>query len=291
MEFRENDSSEANYIEAKQAEKIYPTLGQSWGLFGILIGTMLITGLVAAFITDVFKRAKFANELTNSLSDYLSLVAYVLSFALTFILVRYYVKGCYIRTVSISTRSAPAWIFLLLVLATPAMSVLVESIVVLIPMPESLEAMFKNMVKPTFASFLTAVVAAPVLEEIFCRGIILEGLLRNGYRSRDAVLWSAFIFAVMHMNPWQGVAAMTIGCFAGWIYVKTRSLWPCIFIHFLNNCLAFIGLIITRDGSDDEISDLTGEAYPFVLAVSALVFAACIYVFRTKFAAGEERAN
>ena len=291
MEYRENDSFGANYIEPKQAEKVYPNLGHSWGLFGIFLGAMLIIGFVVNLIIKIFESTHTAEESLNELSSWLQFVAYISSFALTLILARCYVKGSRMQTVNVSMRVAPMWIFLVLVLATPALSVLAESIVVLIPMPERLEAMLKNMVTLTPASFLTAVVAAPVLEEIFCRGIILEGLLRNGYRNRDAVLWSAFIFAAMHMNPWQGAAAMAIGCFAGWIYVETRSLWPCIFIHFLNNGLAFLGLFVSRDNSAEDISDLAGEAYPYVLAVSAVVFVVCLYLLRMKFAANGERTN
>lgn len=291
MENKENDSFDANYIEPKQAEKIYPTLGQAWGLFGIFLGATLVTGFVFGLIITILASTLATGESLITTSGWLQLATYISIFVFTLILARYYVKGSRMQAVSLSMRAAPMWIFPVLVLATPALSTLSEAIVVLIPKPNFLAEIFKTMVPLTPASFLTAVVAAPVLEEIFCRGIILEGLLRNGYRNRDAVLWSALIFAVMHMNPWQGVAAMAVGCFAGWIYVETRSLWPCIFIHFLNNGLAFLGLFVTRSNYAKDISELTGEAYPCVLAAAAIVFVACLYIFRMKFAAKVKQIN
>src|SRR5690606_36763881 len=83
-------------------------------------------------------------------------------------------------------------------------------------------------------SILAAVIAAPVLEEILMRGIILDGFLKR-YNPAKSIIWSALIFAVFHLNLWQGVSAFTFGLLAGWLYWKTRSLSLCILLHAIGN--------------------------------------------------------
>jgi membrane protease YdiL (CAAX protease family) len=55
------------------------------------------------------------------------------------------------------------------------------------------------------------------------RGIVLEGLLKK-YSPIFAILFSAFLFAIAHLNPWQFVVGMVMGIFNGWIYFKVRNL-------------------------------------------------------------------
>jgi membrane protease YdiL (CAAX protease family) len=92
--------------------------------------------------------------------------------------------------------------------------------------------------------FFLAVVAAPVLEEIMFRGIILEGYLKN-YKPWTAILVSAFIFGLIHGNLAQGVNAFALGILFGWIYWKTSSILLVILLHFVNNVLAFVSSLYT----------------------------------------------
>jgi len=108
----------------------------------------------------------------------------------------------------------------------------------LLPMPE----FFRNLMNSLgdmsaypIGALLAMVVIAPVTEEAVFRGFILRGLLNQGAGARTAVLLSAFLFAVMHLNPWQGVAAFFIGLVLGWVYLRTRSLALCMTLHAINN--------------------------------------------------------
>jgi membrane protease YdiL (CAAX protease family) len=85
-----------------------------------------------------------------------------------------------------------------------------------------------------FSSFIVAVIAAPILEELIYRGIVLEGLLKK-YSPIFAILFSAFLFAIAHLNPWQFVVGMVMGIFNGWIYFKVRNLLYPILAHMSCN--------------------------------------------------------
>lgn len=248
----------------------YPNLPQSWGLFGIFIGASVVLGGIFAAIgllTDGISSGGTTNP-------WFTFIAFLGSFAITFLLAHSYAKGSRL-SFSISRKQAPFWVYLLLLPLTPAMAILVDSVTSLIPMPELIEKLLSEMVSLNLPSFLTAVIAAAILEEVLCRGIILEGLLKHK-TPHSAILWSAFIFATLHLNPWQGLAAFTIGCVSGWIYWRTRSLGPSIFIHFVNNGMAF-GMLYLLEDPTISASEVFGDYYFLVLAGSLLVALLCGY--------------
>ena len=83
------------------------------------------------------------------------------------------------------------------------------------------------------------VVLAPVLEELFFRGLMLRGFLSR-YGAARAILGSALLFAVAHFNPWQFAAAFCAGLLFGWWFLRTRSLLPCMLGHAVHNGLPFL---------------------------------------------------
>lgn len=96
------------------------------------------------------------------------------------------------------------------------------------------------LVRGRFGSmFFTIVVVAPLMEELLFRGLILRGLLGR-FRPWVAVLLSAMLFGLMHVNPWQMVPTFFLGLVFGWFYLRTGSLWPCVAAHALNNLLFLV---------------------------------------------------
>ena len=73
-------------------------------------------------------------------------------------------------------------------------------------------------------------------EEIFFRGIIAYGFFKV-YPLRKAILLSAMLFGLAHMNPWQAVNSFFGGIFYGWMYWRYKSIWLCMFLHAYNNAL------------------------------------------------------
>jgi membrane protease YdiL (CAAX protease family) len=107
----------------------------------------------------------------------------------------------------------------------------------LFPVPDFLVAVFRDLFS-TDTGWLGAtfalVVVAPLTEEVFFRGLILRGLLGR-QRLRVALLISATLFALAHLNPWQFVSAAVLGVLFGWWYYRTRSNWPGLLGHALVN--------------------------------------------------------
>ena len=87
--------------------------------------------------------------------------------------------------------------------------------------------------------FLSAVIAAPIVEEVIFRGVVL-GSFRKIFPAWASILISAIIFGVYHMNPVAIVYATVMGIIAGVVYEKKQNLLFPIMLHMANN---FIGLL------------------------------------------------
>lgn len=81
---------------------------------------------------------------------------------------------------------------------------------------------------------LGAIISAPILEEVIYRGIILRGFLSTYSRGR-AIIYSALIFGITHVKPFQIWGAIVLGLFYGWIYYKTKNIGVAILLHFIVN--------------------------------------------------------
>jgi len=88
--------------------------------------------------------------------------------------------------------------------------------------------------------YLFATFIGPIDEEIFFRGFLVP---------RIGIIWSALFFAVLHAgyNSSFGIeiiAAFIFGLLAGYIFKKTKSLYPSIAAHILVNALAVAAMAV-----------------------------------------------
>jgi membrane protease YdiL (CAAX protease family) len=109
------------------------------------------------------------------------------------------------------------------------------------PMSAWQQARFDDMASHSLAALVSACILAPVLEEMLFRGIILRSFLRQ-YRPRKAILLSALLFGLAHLNVYQFVVASLLGLLLGWLYERSRSLWPCILLHASYNASIVLSL-------------------------------------------------
>jgi membrane protease YdiL (CAAX protease family) len=79
----------------------------------------------------------------------------------------------------------------------------------------------------------------PFAEEVFFRGFLLNGMLQR-LKGPVALVLSAAVFAIFHIDPGLYVPTFLLGLALGWVYLKTRSIWPSIFMHALHNTLVII---------------------------------------------------
>lgn len=170
-------------------------------------------------------------------------------------------------------KVSPVVGYLLLAVATIAMGFVSEPLSSWLPMPDHIKAIFEKMLSDSLWTFLATVIAAPILEEFLLRGIIERGLL-HWLSPWKAILWSAFFFAVIHLNPWQATGAFIAGILFGWIYWKTRSLAACIFVHMTNNGTAYLmQYIFPQLPPDSTYKDLFNTYAPGYYCIVFVIFA------------------
>ncbi|MBO7562111.1 MAG: CPBP family intramembrane metalloprotease [Bacteroidales bacterium] len=128
---------------------------------------------------------------------------------------------------------------ILLMFLTLGMAWVLDPVTSLLPMPDSFKQMYESISSSPVDTLLSVAIMAPIFEEFVLRGTIERGLLTRKGDSRKtaavAILWSAFLFGLMHMNLWQAIPAFIIGCLLGWVYYRSHSIWAVIFMHFVNN--------------------------------------------------------
>ena len=91
----------------------------------------------------------------------------------------------------------------------------------------------------TWAVFLAAVAAAPIMEELLFRKLLLDRV--SVFGDRTAILLSGVVFGLAHGNFYQFFYAFGLGAIFAWVYLRTRRIRFSILLHVLIN---FCGSIL-----------------------------------------------
>ncbi len=88
-------------------------------------------------------------------------------------------------------------------------------------------------------SFVALAIWTPLVEEAFFRGFVFRGLV-NRWGSVAGLVLSAAVFTGMHFSLPVLLPIFVTGLLLGGLYWYTRSLWPSIIMHGLQNGLAVL---------------------------------------------------
>ncbi len=258
-----------------------PTLGESWLLIAIIaIGGGILGGVLAVIISLFFP----------SSINWISFVMYPVMFIPGFIYIYFRPKD---NSANLSIYPVNSYNFgklglpFSLILTLPlvlAYNMVTEPLYSWMTVPQFIKELFEKINETGFIGFLTVVIFAPVLEELFLRGIVLRGLLVH-YSPQKAIIWSAVIFGFMHLNPWQAIPAILVGILMGWIYYKTGSLILTIFIHFINNGFSYlITTLLPNMPVEASYKELiSGKLYYIIYAVSIIYILVTISIMNKEY--------
>lgn len=167
------------------------------------------------------------------------------------------------RNLFTSVSRRPLVLSVLLVFASMfALNILVQSFELENLLEEQMNALSHNVV-----GALTISIFAPLLEEVLFRGAI-QGYMMRYFKPWVAIICSALVFGIVHMNPVQVVYATCLGVIFGWIYYRTGSLLPVILGHVLNNSIA---TILTISGVEEESFASADTGEKIIMAVVFMV--------------------
>lgn len=121
-----------------------------------------------------------------------------------------------------------------------------------------------------FWAIVTAVIFAPVFEELIFRGLVLESLLRR-HRRLISVIVSSLLFAIIHFQPSVMLTAFVSALIFGTIYLHTNSIFSTIILHSINNAIAYS--LITLDLEHYSYSAVlgNGKVYYITYALSVVI--------------------
>ncbi|MCX4255872.1 MAG: CPBP family intramembrane metalloprotease [Oscillospiraceae bacterium] len=120
------------------------------------------------------------------------------------------------------------------------------------------------------ADIISAVILAPIGEELIYRGVVLRCAAKVS--QRFAIFFSAFIFGIMHGNPYQFVLGFLLGIPMAIVTIKTGSLIPAIICHMANNALASIPSVVEYFNEDAAFA-VNVITIPVFLILGLVVFA------------------
>jgi membrane protease YdiL (CAAX protease family) len=225
------------------------------------IGLIVLLGIIPVIINWFII---FANRFDIYPQSWNTFIVYVLSFCITL-----FIAKKWWQIISFDTQKVNFLVYILLIPIIFSLSITVESLANLIPMPDKIRLLFEQMIQFNLPSYLTIGIAAPLLEEFIFRGIVLKKFLLN-YSPTKAIVLSSVIFGIAHLNPWQFIGAFFMGLLIGWIYWKTKSIWPGIFIHFTNNSFSFF-VAKKYDDINITFNDIIGNTYIYISILIASV--------------------
>ncbi|WP_262691167.1 CPBP family intramembrane glutamic endopeptidase [Kordiimonas aestuarii] len=87
----------------------------------------------------------------------------------------------------------------------------------------------------------SVVIMGPVVEELVFRGYLQSGLTKR-FGPYVGIGISSVVFAGYHFQPEAFVVLLVVGAAFGLAYHLTRSLWPAILLHMLNNAAFIVNL-------------------------------------------------
>lgn len=118
--------------------------------------------------------------------------------------------------------------------------------------------------------FFCVAILVPVMEEFAFRGVLMSSLKKYG--TGFAIVASALIFAMVHLDFSNVIFALIAGLVFGFLYAKTENLWVTIAIHAINNGIATVGTYSTLlFGNMAELIDNLLMFVPIAVGIVALV--------------------
>lgn len=146
------------------------------------------------------------------------------------------------------------------------------------PARQMIEEMFRTLVTshnvPEFLFVVLVVCVTPAItEELLFRGLVQSSLERASKPLRAAV-WTGLIFGLFHFNPFSIVPLVILGCFFGFLRLRSKSMIIAMTVHFLNNAIAVIVAFFQMDdkmiigatrGTDVNLPSILAQLFLFLM--------------------------
>lgn len=263
----------------RTAGMVFAALGKAiCYLFLFLLCQILVSGLytLAASLYSMLNpdAAIDIMELTLACTDQISLISAVVTLVIlaAFFLLR---RKNPLREAGI--RATRGRFVFSAVAITPLLYVAVTFVLGLLP-----EAWLEDYAEASAAlnqtgvlMVVATVVAAPIVEEVVFRGLVLSRL-RNGMPGWLAVLITALAFGLCHGQIVWIAYAFVLGVVFGFMDLRARSIWPSLAAHFVFNGIGQLAVYLPAT----ETASLLFVVVLLAVGITLCVISALIRAFR-----------
>ncbi len=232
----------------------------------IYVGIQILSGLLAAILCMTISLIRYGNP--NGLANEMVLIAMILGFVGMTV---YLWKAGYIsKEKETWSPVSDGYLGVTVVIALASIFLLDYLMQHMSWLHNIMEDTFMQL-QSSWLGILCIALLGPVVEELLFRGAITKALLKQ-YSPATAIVVSALIFGIIHINPAQIAGAFLIGLLLGWLYYKTASLIPVILVHVLNNSLSIY--LSERYSATDTMRSITENdtLYYSCLALALVAF-------------------
>lgn len=148
-------------------------------------------------------------------------------------------------------------------------------------LPNLLEDMMLSMSQNT-CGILSIAIVGPVVEELLFREGIIGSMILQKSNPWVAILFSALLFGLIHINPAQVPFAATMGIALGILYYKSGSIILPAIVHVFNNSIAIIEMnMLGEDAKDASYVEWVGGSLNawLIVFLSAVISISLLVMF------------
>jgi sodium transport system permease protein len=158
----------------------------------------------------------------------------------------------------------------------------------LVPVPKHVLEELRKSILPTggrgqLSTLVLMAVSPAVCEETLFRGPILRGL-RSRVGAGSAIVLTAVLFGLFHMDVYRLVPASLLGILLGYLAHASGSILPAMLAHFCNNAIL---VTLARAGLDQQLETLSHRGITLVVLGSLAMTTAGVLLVRGSAARGE----
>lgn len=119
-------------------------------------------------------------------------------------------------------------------------------------------------------------------EELLFRGVILR-LFKEAFKNiHVAVVISALLFSIVHLQFYGFFPRLLLGLILGYLFVYTKNLWAPIAFHLVNNSATVIIYYLHQRGLTETNAENFGSSNSAILIIGSLVISAYILILIKK---------
>jgi membrane protease YdiL (CAAX protease family) len=272
--------------------KVYPTIKNAILLYLLVIGIILGLSISTMIFLGKLNIYDFSS-ISSILFSFGTIIAYGIVLVIGFIKT----ERKFNEVFKFNKVSLFLWIAVIIFMAGLyiILSVLDNFLQYILPTPD----MFLQNIKPfeTFMveeKFVIVIIITGIgsfSEEMFFRGLILDGL-KNNYSKKKAIIISALFFGTTILlsgqPPLSSLPAFIFGLFAAWICINTNSILLCLYMNFFQQVLyivriRFRNLIPIRGFSSNNVTPVEFKSLWYYYLTGLAIFILGIILLKKGF--------